>query len=243
MEHRANTIDLNKLLLAGWAWIVAAVVAGALVGALVGAQWPKSYEATAVLTIEPASAEAVLNMETEQVVASSTAVQSRAAEALGVTTGEVRSTVSVQVPRGAYALQFTATHSSPEQAAAFANAMAEAYGDQAQERVLEATTIRIETLVALIDDLQQELADNDEESARATAVEARLTAAERELLDLELNPDTGQAERGTLVSPAFPPSNPATPGWPVFAAGGLVAGLILGVALVVAFRGRDRGRG
>ncbi|MCE0486000.1 Wzz/FepE/Etk N-terminal domain-containing protein [Ornithinimicrobium sediminis] len=240
MEHRVNTIDLNQLLLAGWRWIVVAAVAGTLLGALVGTQWPKSYEATAVLTIEPSSAEDVLNMETEQVVASSTAVQSRAAEVLGVRTGEVRSTVSVQVPRGAFALQFTATHSSPEQAAAFANAMAEAYGDQAQERVQEATTNRIETLVALIDDLEQELADNDQDSARATAVESRLTAAERELLDLELNPETGVAERGTLVSPAFPPTTPATPGWPVFAAGGLVAGLIIGVALVVAFRGRGK---
>lgn len=231
MGEQSQQIQLSKVLTDGWKWILTAAAIGAVLGAVVGLVWPKVYEATAVMTLEQPGE--TLNMETERLNASSAAVMAIAAEELGVSVGEVRESTTVQVPRGALALEFLAVRSTPEEAAEFANAMAEALMTYTVSGQTASSQNRVTLLEERIETLESELAEADPESRRAEVLAENLTEAEGELVEVELGLEDSRPSYATLVSPAQPPSSPTLPGVPVFAAGGLFAGGLLGMCVVM----------
>jgi len=215
--------------MAGRAWIISATILGALAGGALGILWPKHYEAVAVMALNQAGADQQLNMDTERLIASSTAVMTLAAEELGASVGDVRGSVVVQLPRGATALEFAAERSDPDEASAYANAMAAAYSAQTQSANGDGQQEQLaiwEERVAL---LEEELAEAPDDSARAAAIRDRLTEAESNLLDVEFGPTGDTTGTATLISPAQASTTPASPGVVVFAAGGAVAGMLLGM--------------
>lgn len=191
--------------------------------------WPKHYEAVAVMTLNQASADQQLNMDTERLIASSTAVMTLAAEELDASVGDVRGSVVVHLPRGATALEFAAERSDADEAPAYANAMAAAYSAHIQSSDGRGQHEQIAMWEERVVLLEEELTEAPEDSARAAAIRDRLTEAESNLLDVEFGPTGHTTGTATLVSPAQAPTTPASPGLIVFAAGGAVAGMLLGM--------------
>lgn len=238
MEHRSAPIHLAATLAEGKRWIIGAAIAGVLVGAILVNIWPKNYEASAVMTLDHSGSQSSFNMETQRLIASSTAVMAHAANELGTSAGNVRSSVSVRIPPGAVALEFFAERPTADSAAAFANATADAYLVHVTAANGTSRNNETETLRDRISQLEEELANESADSSRAQALQERLAESELALVDAELGPADATIS-ATLVSPAQPPPQTSTPGLAVFIAGGLTAGALLGACLAVYLKGRQ----
>lgn len=232
VHERTSTIQLGAVLAAGRIWIVSMAVLGLGAGVLLGVLWPKYYEAEAVMTVESTDLSQSLNMETEQLVASSTAVMTRAADELNTTAGDVRASVRVYIPQGTTALEFVAEREVPEDAASYANSLATAYLDHLSTTNGASHAAQVQMWQGRIATLEEELEAAPADSNRAEAIAERLTESERALLDLELGP-TESDVIGSIVSPAEAPVDAATPGLSIFVSGGLVAGALLGMCCAV----------
>ncbi len=223
--------DLYRRVMQSWFVLVGTILALMLAGAAIFAVFPQTYTAQAQHTVEPISVLSsgssfnTVNMETERVVATSTAVLQRASDALdGVSVATLRDATVIEVPRNSQVLMFQVTASSGKKAAAWANALAEAYGEQ---RTTNARTV-LEQTSAELDDAIQKLQDllitQPEGSNTRAATQLQLQA----LLDQQARLTSTPLFSGILVTPADIPGSSNRPSIIVFVAAGLFLGMLLG---------------
>lgn len=234
MNDDTLSLHLLRTLRRGWRLIAACAVL-ALVGALgASALMPRTWKATAVLTVEPisalpSSAGTAVNMNTERVVATSTEVLRRAGESVGEAVSTMRSSLEVTVPKGAQALEFSYTGASAQDAANAANAVATAYNEQRVEGAEAMVASATQSLAERITVLQAQLDELRDGSGAYEATTLEITALQERRASLT----AATFYPGTLVSPAAAPSEPTNPSALTFAAGGLAFGLIGGLVLAV----------
>ncbi|WP_166355381.1 hypothetical protein [Phytoactinopolyspora limicola] len=238
--------DVGDSIRRRWRVVTAAVVLAVLAAGGLGMMWPERYTATAVVSVSPitpdpfgtGTSSAGINMTTEQQVVRSTEIARAAAERMELVRFDPRTlvgNVSVTSPSDSQILQIAYTASTPTQAARGANAFAEAYlesrvtsADQLAERIIDALETRINELVEQVEDADDALVDA---AAQQQIVELR--QQQSSLVTVTLNP-------GRIIEAARAPGSPSSPGLPVAIAGGLVGGLLVGIALALLRDRNDR---
>ncbi|GAB3122229.1 YveK family protein [Glaciibacter psychrotolerans] len=226
-------------------WRVLLIVILLFLGAAYGANvlWPKRYEAVALQTVEPiATTQASgvtgnVNMDTERVVATSGEVLALAAKQLpGVAVDELADSIEVTVPKGAQVLMFTYTATTPDRAAAGANAIAKAYSEQRVATAQSVVDAAAKNLSARIADLTTQMSAYQLNSPDYNTLSLQIqTLQERQAT---LTSTTFYS--GSLVSPAVAPSGSTKPSLTVFMAAGLFLGVFVG-AFIALIRARVRG--
>ncbi|MCK8476320.1 MULTISPECIES: Wzz/FepE/Etk N-terminal domain-containing protein [Microbacterium] len=235
--------DLYRGVMQSWLVLVGTIVAFALVGLGIFAIYPQKYTAEAQHTVEPISVLSTgssfntVNMETEKVVATSTAVLERAVENLDDTSIEaLRANTVVEVPRNSQVLMFQVTANTPKLAAERANALAAAYGEQRTDNaraVVEKTTAELGTSIT---QLQTVLDSQPVGSSERAATQLQLQA----LLDQQARITATPFYSGMLVTPADPPQQSNRPSVLVFVAAGLFLGILVGaIAALIVSRVRN----
>ncbi len=192
-------------------------------------------------TDEPAE----INLETEKGLGTSAQVVQEVAETLAIP--DEITTLHEEIEVDAIAetefLDFTYTSSDPETAAERANAFAAAYLKIRREQILGVLESSSRTLEDRLLDLNQELAETNEElaaepndaeratlQARANSLLAQITLLEQRLGASTVTEDF---QVGQVVEPAQVPLEPSSPNYATIAALALVSGLAL--ALGTAF--------
>ncbi|MFV0252960.1 MAG: YveK family protein [Beutenbergiaceae bacterium] len=243
-----RTWTLNDVLRAigrGWKSLVVALVVCLAASVAAYQYFPQQYEAIAVHTVEPISALSAgssfntVNMQTEQVVATSRAVMDAAVETLGdgATASELAQATTVEVPRNSQVLRFLVTGTDPERAANWANAIATAYGEQRSSTAQEVVERTREELAASITSLREQLQAAVPGSPDAGAISLQLEASIVEQARLESTPFFA----GSLITPASPPQDSTRPAFLIFLAAGVALGLLVGCVIALAVAdGRKR---
>jgi uncharacterized protein involved in exopolysaccharide biosynthesis len=231
VENAWSLEDLYRSVARQWRVLVTVLVLFLAASVGVGLFWPDSYQATAVITVEPiasmssGSGSNSVNMDTETVVATSTEVLALAAKQLpGATLTELRDAVTVSVPKGSQVLSFTYTAGDPDQAAKGANAIATAYSDY---RVANAQRVVNETaqkLTARITDLTAQLAALPNNDPSRSALQLQIQSLQQGQASL----NSATFNSGSLVSPAAAPSDSTKMSLAVFVAAGLFLGIFAG---------------
>ncbi|MEW2461470.1 MULTISPECIES: YveK family protein [Microbacterium] len=235
--------DLYRGVMQSWMVLVGTIVAFALVGFGIFLIYPQKYTAEAQHTVEPISVLSTgssfntVNMETEKVVATSTAVLKRAVEDLDDTSIEaLRNNTVIDVPRNSQVLSFQVTANTPQEAADRANALAEAYGAQRTDNaraVVEQTTAELGDSIA---QLQAVVDSQPIDSSERAATQLQLQG----LLDQQARITATPFYSGTLVTPADPPQKSNRPSVLVFIAAGLFLGILVGaIAALIVSRVRN----
>ncbi|RKN67457.1 hypothetical protein D7252_07595 [Microbacterium sp. CGR2] len=226
-----------------WLVLVGTIVAFALIGLGVWAIYPQKYTAEAQHTVEPISVLSsgssfnTVNMETEKVVATSTAVLDGAVKTLDDTSVEaLRQNTVIEVPRNSQVLIFQVTANTPELAAERANALATAYGEQRTDNARSVVERTTEELGASIAQLQAVVESQPEGSSERAATQLQLQA----LLDQQARITATPFYSGLLVTPADPPQQSNRPSALVFVAAGLFLGMLVGaIAALIVTRVRN----
>ena len=238
--------DVFRAIAAHRVAVIVACVVGVVAAVALHTVWPTKYEASATYTVEPITSTPLtgdpgrVNMATEQVVATSLDVLTRAAIELGNSSpSAVGSALDVTVPRDSNALTFTYSASRPQDAAEGANAVARAYDVNRTEGAERVVSQARENLAKSIVETQALLNTTPVGSPERAVVELQLTSLQQRLAGLT----AATLYAGTLVSPAVEPSESSIPGLSVFAVAGLALGLLLGCALALLLSRRNAGRG
>ena len=242
MNQTSSLEDLYRAIARQWRVLVTVAAIAVMLAVITNFVFPLRYEANALLTVEPLAAlqsdggSIPVNMETERVVATSTEVLSRASKKIPAwTIRTLQDAVEVSVPKNSQVLDFGFSASTPEAAAAGANAIALAYNAQrvanAQRVVSEATQNiegRVSAQVRQLDAIESGSTSRRNIELQIEALQGRLAA---------LSSATFSA--GSLISPAVAPAESTKPSLAVFIAAGLSVGVLLGSFLALA---RDRSR-
>lgn len=231
MENRTPLVDLGRAVTRGW-WLIllTMIVCGAVAVGIREYVVTVKYDATAVMTVEPLTADGQVSMETEQVIVTSNSVLERALPELPrFSLQSLKQAVTVVVPRNSNALQITASADRPATAARAANAVAEAYRDNRIDSAHNADAAAIQDLTGRIGALQSKLAVLPKNSPDAASLRSELTTLQDQVTAL----DAHTIYPGELVSRATRPTSPSTQSLAVFVTGGLVLGLIAGFFLAV----------
>lgn len=234
--------DLYRGIARGWKALVIVVITCLLAAYAAFHVFPEKYAATAIHTVEPisvlsaGSSFSTVNMDTEQIVATSTEVLEQAAATLadGTTAAQLSGALETEVPRGSQVLRFIVTTSDPRVSAAWANAIASAYGTQRSEAARAVVAQTSEELERTIDELRERLSQQKPGSPEAASTELQLEALVAEQARLLATPFYA----GSLITPAVEPRDSERPSVLVFAAGGLFLGLLLGSLLALLTSGR-----
>lgn len=216
--------------------ILSCVIIGALLGALVGATATPKYQATSTVLATPissdpnalASNQMTLKIETEAGVAGSREVAEAAAKEIDPNDSDLvsklRHNVEVAPHSGTEVMDITATADNPDDAARYANAIAEAY---LQVRS-DAAKQRVEDTAAEAQNQLNKLPNNAPDAARS--------ALEEKLAQVKLT----NTEAGRVISVAQSPKNAGNLGVLKDALIGAIAGLLLGLLLAWLFDSRSR---
>lgn len=242
-----------------WVVILVGVALGLVAGLAMYATTPASYQATATVRVFPLPADLRsptvnqkdISMATEVGVATSATVAASAAKQLGWTqsTDLLVKNVSVSNPTDSFLLDITYTAGTAKGAADGANAFAGAYLAERQELAESAAASVRDSIQAQIAALNKTVTEKNKalETAqgetRAILIRQRDAAlsqiqtlgsvlSEVELLNLT---------PGALVGPATVPQSKSAPKLLVYAAGGALLGLLLGLVLAW-WRDRRDGR-
>lgn len=256
-----------------WLLILAFVVGGAAAGLGVAVVQSPTFVARSEVLLPPSRVDTLgnpeRNMQTEQQIAGSAEILSRAGQAFSppLSVKSLRRRVKV-VALTPDIIEVRAEAASGRDAASLADRVADAYVGFSNDATAEVATTTLAGLQSQATDLDQhirqlnaDIADNTARMAtmvpqspevlrQAAIIDAQrleLTDTARELsnvntkiADARLNADL--LRRGTrLLQPALVPRRPATPRPVVNTAIGSIAGLVL-VVLGVLLRGRDRRR-
>ncbi|MGM7667947.1 YveK family protein [Microbacterium sp. A93] len=243
MESHWTLEDLYRGIMQSWLVLVGTIVVFALAGVGIFAIYPQKYTAVAQHTVEPISVLSsgssfnTVNMETERVVATSTAVLTRATDGLDDTSVEaLRANTTIEVPRNSQVLIFQVTANSPQLAADRANAVATAYGEERTDNAREVVERTTEELGNSIAQLQTLLDSQAEGSNQRAATQLQVQA----LLDQQARITATPFYSGTLVTPADPPQKSNRPSILVFVAAGMFLGILFGaIAALVVSRVRN----
>ena len=236
-----------------WRFVFGCGLAGLLVVAgLIQLRGP-SYTATAVVLVNPLAGnpyspttsplrtEQLNSLETEAALVSTQAVSKRAVARSGGTLGEgAGDQVSVTVVPAATVLRISFTGGSAAKASTGAQSFAEAYlgyrqaqAEAAIKRQLDGIEERTAETQSALDEAQRKVAEAGTTSQR-TILESEATAYSSQLGQLEIERvDARNSARnpGQVISPAaVPTSADGLPRW-LLLAGGLIAGLAIGVMI------------
>lgn len=227
-----------------WRVIAAGAVVGLLLASLLTLLLRPTYSATAVLTVSPVTVDPfgndqvtrAVDMESERSTALSSTVAERAVRELGpgVTADDLRESLKVTVPPTSLVLALTSTADEPARAAEFANAQAQAYLD---DRAASAADVSARIAARLQSEIDAKNAawarlssSEKTQSAQAMAVLRERVSA---LTVVGMNP-------GRLITRATPPGSPSSLSNKALLAGGLGAGLLVGVMLALLRERTDR---
>lgn len=210
-----------------WKTIAVFVLIGMLGGIALWGATATKYAATTSLVVSAGvsnpftGTKEEVNIRTEQEILGSREVAQRASEALGVKLAPgsfLLSQVDVAAPSGSQVLQVTVSAGSPEEAAQAADALSEAYLDFRREGADTVVNGYLEKIDAQLAELQS--LERDE------ATNSLIETLQQQRLSLVLT----TAEPGRIIGEAEVPTSPSTPGLTVSLAGGLVGGMVLGIA-------------
>ncbi len=210
-----------------WRVIAMCALIGVLGGIALWVATPPRYSATTSLVVSAGvsnpftGTKEEVNIRTEQEILGSREVAQRASEALGVTLNPgsfLLSQVDVAAPSGSQVLQVTVSADSPTEAARAADALSEAYLEFRREGADTVVNGYLEKIDAQLVELQ----GRSQDAATINLVQT----LQQQRLSLLLT----TSEPGRIIGEAEVPSSAATPGLMVSLAGGLVGGVLLGVA-------------
>lgn len=212
-----------------WLTVLLVLLLGALGGAAFAGATPDRYEATASLVVTPVISNPLtgsredVNIRTEQEILGSREVARRAAASLGGADGgaSLRGDVEVAAPLGSQILQVTVRGDDPQQAADGADAIAGAYLDLRREAAATVTERYLEGVDQQIEDLRAE--------PSTVAVDGLIERLQQQRSSVT----PSDQDPGRIIGAAVPPTSPSGPGLLITAAGGAMAGLLLGVAAAV----------
>ncbi len=260
--------DYAAVLRRRWWIVLALALVGVVAAAAYTGLAPPTYTASAMVQVDPLpnNANSVggrtsgnVNMDNEAQVVQSMAVASRAAKLLHTTSvQDLLTRISVAVPPNTTFLQIRCSARTAADAAACADAFGRAYlryrhaglvsGVSSQVAVL---TARISILRTQITQLKTQLAKLPTKSAQRTVVRTKLATFNADLTGLlqasgtlvpylaSLNTQQAVAV-GQIVTPATPPSSPASPRALLVLPSGLLAGLLAGLLVAFAVDWRDQ---
>lgn len=228
--------DLRERIARRWPVMLGSLVVVLAVAVAIAGMFPERYTATTTLVVAPivsdpsssAAAQATININTEREILGSPEVARRASEAIGETfsvDSVLLTSSDVAAPSGSQVLQVSVSDSDPDQAAAYANALGQAYLEFRRQGATD-------TAARYIQAIDQQIAEL-EASADPAVTQAILATLREQRTTLSL---FGQ-EPGRIIGPAIPPTDPSSLSFSVFLAAGLVGGLLVGVGLVLL---RDR---
>lgn len=197
---------------------------------------PKSYTATAVVTVSPITTTPFsstpltqqINIETERNVMSSTSVAAGAVRLLqdGSTPASLLSSISVSSPPDSLVLRVSFVGRSPKRTAAVANAFADAYLEYRAQGAADVADRIIKSIEGSITEITSGNENKGLSEAAAQAQILALRQQQQQLSGVSLN-------TGRVIGPAVIPTGPSSPGPKVFVAGGLALGLLGGLVLAL----------
>jgi capsular exopolysaccharide synthesis family protein len=235
-------------------WIVLATAVSLAAALFYSYRQIPVYDSTASVLVrpvnfsptQPSSAGGLIAMETEQVIATSPAVGSLAAQRLNQA-GLPPGSISVVNPASTQELIFTSSSSNPRSAQVTAEAYAVGYLQFRRKQVLQDLLAARQPLNDLISRLSKRI---DEVSVllQSATTEARRTTLQVEFSSLLTQEQTAEQNRNLLILPenlrvgqmlanAYLPTAPSSPNHKRQAIFGLFVGLALGLGLAFA---RDR---
>ena len=229
--------DLWMVIMRRWKLVFVTIIICGILGAVAGTMAPVRYSATASLTVAPlttspfaASAPQQVNIVTEREVMGSREVAEGAVEMLNdIDIEELMANTSVAAPTGSQVLKVTVRDTSPDKAAAQANALSEAYlsfRSEGADRIA----------AGQIDLLNQQVAELTSRDTLTPAEREELSSLHEQLTALGL---VGQVP-GRVISPASPSKDAVSAAVAVYVVAGVMAGVLLGCGIVLGREGIRR---
>ncbi|GAA0795923.1 tyrosine-protein kinase domain-containing protein [Spirilliplanes yamanashiensis] len=243
-----------------WILVLAVGIGAAGAVAFTGTQ-PKVYRSAASVLVSPAGTDTNasggrtkgdINLDTEAQLVRSTAVANGAKQLLRspLTADELAKPVSVEVPANTTVLVIAYTGDSPQGAQAAAHAFAEAYlrnRESSARAILDrdaaALQAKIKQLNALLTNINAQIARTDGDSPLRPNLESQRRTAQNQLDSnyAKLNElTTATITPGQIISDARMPDKPSSPNPTLNLATGVMAGLLLGLALALLRERLDR---
>lgn len=234
-QKRTQTVKIGDLLMTfarRWPVIVVSTLICAALGLALGMAAPKTYTATATLTVSPittspfssAAVNQQINITTERAILSSGEVAALAAQELGekASSGSLQNNTETAAPSGSQILEVSVTLPDAQRAANQANALAKAYLQFRSQGAAEVAAGYITQIDARLKNLsgQPSLTDSQQEQVQSL---------QQQKTELTL----ASASPGRLIGSATVPDQPSSMGGLVFMAAGTMGGLLLGLALVL----------
>jgi capsular polysaccharide biosynthesis protein len=252
--------DYGARILRRW-WITALCVVLGLVAALAYASYNgKEYNSTSLVLVTPTDALQAasagrggsINLDTEAQIVRSVGVANASKTLMrsSETSAKLLHAVAVTVPPNSQVLAITYTASTPRGAQGGSHAFAQAYLDQRTGDVVAAVKAQTATLTGQISDLTTQLkkvtgqiaslpsnsSDRAYAEAQKTILSSQIMALNSRLAPLrEASPTPGR-----IITDAPLPIKPSSPSSAIVVIGGLMAGLLLGLALAALVGWADR---
>ncbi|TDD90178.1 hypothetical protein E1293_03870 [Actinomadura darangshiensis] len=246
---RADSTELAEyaaMLRRRW-WVV---VAGALLGLAIAVAGlfllPKTYVSTAVVQVtdtDPESRQTGKNgtdisLETEAQRIRSTEVTALVQKRIGSTESplELGHRVQVTVPPDSSVLAIEWTASSAAKARAGAQAFAESYLQNRNDKAVKRLQNQAGVLEKQVNDVRTKMVTAG--ATQRKLLGAQLTAFSNKLTDLQVA--IANVDGGEIITSASPPPGPASPNPAKFLPSGLAGGLLLGIILAIMYDRVDR---
>ncbi|MGN5734322.1 hypothetical protein [Arthrobacter psychrochitiniphilus] len=231
-------LDFARMIGRRWPVVIVTMGLCMVLGMALGVVAPKTYTATASLTVSPittnpfssAAVNQQINITTERAILSSGEVAAIAAKQLGeaVSPGSLQQNAETAAPSGSQILEVSITLPDPQKAANQANALANAYLQFRSQGAAEVAAGYIKQLDARIKGLnsQPSLADGQVQQLQ-------------DLLQQRTSLTLASASPGRIIGIAKPPTAQSSMGVLVFMTAGTVGGLLLGLALALLWERMD----
>jgi len=222
-------------------------VLGAGAGVAAALVLPAPYKATATVLVSPLEGnpyspdgrgDDLVNLQTEAQLVTTDRVAKIAGQKLG---HAPEGTIAVDVPPNTQVLNLTYTAKSSANARTGAQAFADAYLAYRQQRAQDVVNNQLAKLKNQADKVQRQLLKTNREMAAATGakratLQQRVTAYTNQLgvIDEQAN-DIGSTpiSPGQVITPAGAPDGPGQIRTAMFGAGGLIGGIVVGLAVVL----------
>jgi Mrp family chromosome partitioning ATPase/uncharacterized protein involved in exopolysaccharide biosynthesis len=227
--------------------LILLAVAGVGAGVAAALVLPAPYQATATVLVSPLQGnpyspdgrgDDLVNLQTEAQLVATDRVAKIAEQKLG---HEPEGEIAVAVPPNTQVLNLTYTATNSANARSGAQAFADAYLAYRQQRAQDVVNNQLTKLKGQADKVQRQLLKTNREMAAASGakratLQQRVTAYTNQLgvIDEQAN-DIGSTpiSPGQVITPAGAPDGPGQIRTAAFGAGGLVGGVVIGLAVVL----------
>lgn len=245
----AQLTDIVGKLRRHWPAVAMTAIVGLVLGVLASIVIPAAYSSESTVSVNPMKSNPIVSgsgstqsvsMPTEQQVVTSRKVAEAAAKLLAprysVTAEQVQSATSVTIPNDSLILNITFTGDTPQQAAAGADAVGEAYL-MTRRTDASAELDRLATAAtSQIDELQtQSKQSKNSSTIQQRSIQIQVDALANQLARLgnvDLNP-------GQIIGNAETPSMRSSPGPLALGTAGAVLGLLLGIPFALSRKEED----